>query len=48
MASVYMVNGVDANGDTHMFVTTDFARAEAQHGEIMEQLRDGRANWLER
>jgi hypothetical protein len=44
---VYMVTGVDENGDTHIFVTSDLARAEARHREVLAQLTDVRANWLD-
>jgi hypothetical protein len=42
-----MVTGVDENGDTHIFVTSDLARAEARHREVLAQLTDVRANWLD-
>ena len=44
---VYMVTGVDKNGDTHIFVTADLRRAEARHRETKEQLADLKANWLD-
>ena len=44
---VYMVTGVDENGDTHIFVTADLRRAEARYREAKEQLADLKANWLD-
>lgn len=44
---VYMVTGVDENGDTHIFVTSDRGRAEARHREVKGKLADVGANWLD-
>ncbi len=44
---VYMVTGVDENGDTHIFVTSDRRRAEARHRQVEAMLTDIRANWLD-
>lgn len=44
---VYMVTGVDENGDTHIFVTSDIRRAEARHSEVKASLTDIKANWLD-
>ena len=44
---VYMVTGVDENGDTHIFVTSDLPRAEARHREVKAELSDVKANWLD-
>ena len=44
---VYMVTGVDENGDTHIFVTSDLRRAEVRHLEVEARLTDIRANWLD-
>ena len=44
---VYMVTGVDGNGDTHIFVTSDRHRAEARHRQVEAMLTDIRANWLD-
>lgn len=45
---LYMVTGVDENGDTHIFVTNDLARAEAHHRGVMERLTEVKANWPDR
>lgn len=42
---VYMVTGVDENGDTHIFVTGDLQRAEARHQGLKAQLVSVKANW---
>ena len=44
---VYMVTGVDENGDTHIFVTSDLRRAEARHREVQARLTEVKANWLD-
>jgi hypothetical protein len=44
---VYMVTGVDENGDTCIFVTRDVGRAEARHREFMAKMADVKANWLD-
>ena len=44
---VFMVTGVDENGDTHIFVTSDLPRAEARHREVKAELTDVKANWLD-
>ena len=44
---VYMVTGVDENGDTHIFVTADLSRAEAHYGNAKERLANAKANWLD-
>ena len=44
---VYMVTGVDENVDTHIFVTRDMGRAEAKHREIVTEMTDVKANWLD-
>lgn len=43
---VYMLTGVDENGDTHIFVTTDLRRAEARQCEVVGDMTDVKANWL--
>ena len=45
---VYMVTGVDENGDTHIFVTSDLQRAEARHSKVKAKLTDVKANWLDK
>ena len=42
-----MVTGVDKNGDTHIFVTSDLRRAEARHREAKAGLTEVKANWLD-
>ena len=37
--------GKDANGDTHVFVTTDLSRAERQFRHAAAMLVDVKANW---
>ena len=44
---VYMVTGVDKNGDTHIFVTSDLHRAEARLREVTADMIDVKANWLD-
>ena len=44
---VYMVTGVDENGDTHIFVTSDLHRAETRHREVMERLTGVKGNWID-
>ena len=44
---VYMVTGMDKNGDTHIFVTSNLRRAEARHREAKAGLTDVKANWLD-
>lgn len=44
---VFMVTGVDENGDTHIFVTSDLRRAEARQSEIAAFMTDVKANWLD-
>lgn len=44
---VYMVTGVDDDGDTHIFVTHDLRRAEAKHDAMAATLKDVKANWLD-
>jgi hypothetical protein len=44
---VYMVTGVDENGDTHIFVTGDKVRAEAKHRLMLAGLTEVKANWLD-
>ena len=43
---VYMVTGVDENGDTHVFVTPDIGRAEAKHAVALARFKDVKANWV--
>lgn len=45
---VYMVTGIDLNGDTHIFVSCDRGRAERRHREAVEHLTEVKANWLDR
>ena len=44
---VYMVTGVDKNGDTHIFVTSDLRLGEARHREAKAGLTNVKANWLD-
>ena len=43
-----MVTGIDENGDTHIFVSSDLQRAEARHREVKAELSDVKANWLDK
>ena len=47
MTLVWLVTEVDKNGDTHIFVTSDFRRAEARHREAKAGLTNVKANWLD-
>ena len=42
---VYMVTGVDENGDTHVFVTRDKGRAKDKHAVALDRYTDVKANW---
>ena len=44
---VYMVTGVDENGDTHIYVTRDMGRAQARHRRALVELTEVKANWLD-
>ena len=44
---VYMVTGVDENGDTHVFVTPDIGRAKDKHAVALARYKDVKANWLD-
>jgi hypothetical protein len=44
---VYIVTGVDENGDSHVFVTPDLGRAEAKHAIALARYKDVKANWLD-
>ena len=44
---VYMVTGVDENGDTHIFVTNNLHRAEARRRQVEAEMSDVKANWLD-
>ena len=44
---VYMVTGLDENGDTHIFVTSNLYRAEARRRQVEADMSDVKANWLE-
>ena len=44
---VYMVTGVDENGDTHIFVTSDLGRAEARRRAVIADMTDVKVNWLD-
>ena len=43
---VYMVTGVDENGDTHVFVTGNLHRAEARRRQAEAEMSDVKATWL--
>ena len=45
---VYMLTGVDAHGDTHIFVTSDLGRAKARQSDVATHMTDVKANWLDR
>ena len=45
---VFMVAGDDENGDHHIFVTSDKARAEARHRVMLTGFTNVKANWLEK
>ena len=42
-----MVTGVDENGDTHIFFTSNLHRAEARRRQVKAEMSDVKANWLE-
>ena len=44
---VYMVTGIDENGDTHIFVTSSMARAERRHATVLDRNTEVKANWLD-
>lgn len=41
---IHMISGIDENGDTEMFMSTDRERADARYLAMRERLRDVRRN----
>ena len=44
---VYMLTGIDENGDTHIFVTSNLERAKLRHATVLDRYTEVKANWLE-